>query len=120
MTQFFDALERQLVALSMETPRMTPRARARRRLAVGTVTVLCLFALVAGASVLPRLYRSAAVGRASLLATLRPRPTPRWRSSRSEVSMPGGASAFVGGDRAVDERDCGHQVAVQRAHAPEV
>ena len=49
MTQFFDALERQLVALSMETPRMTPRARARRRLAVGTVTVLCLFALVAGA-----------------------------------------------------------------------
>ena len=34
--------------------------------------------------------------------------------------MPGGASAFVGGDRAVDERDCGHQVAVQRANAPAV
>lgn len=110
MTQFFIALERQLVALSMEAPRMTPRARARRRLAVGTVTVLSLLALVAGASVLPRLYRGAQPGRAPLFAGLRPLP-PATAAAR-DVSMSGGASAFDGSDGAIDERNCGHQVAV--------
>lgn len=110
MTQFFVALERQLVALSMEAPRMTPRARARRRLAVGTVTVLSLFALVAGASVLPRLYRGAQPGRAPLFAGLRPL-LPATSATR-EVSMSSGASAFDGSDGAIDERNCGHQVAV--------
>lgn len=62
MSQFFDALERQLVALARETPRMSPCVRARRRVSVGTVTVLCLTACMAGTSLLPRIDGSPTAG----------------------------------------------------------
>jgi hypothetical protein len=71
MTQFFDALERQLVTLSRDSPRMTPRVRNTRRLAVGTVTLLCLLASGAGTTLLPRSERYATVGAKTLFAALR-------------------------------------------------
>lgn len=107
MTQFFDALERQLVALSMEAPRMTPRARARRRLAVGTVTVLCLFACVAGASVLPRLLRNTPTEKGSLLAGLPVGFAAGAEPGMRDVSASSWVPALSADDGAVGERDCG-------------
>lgn len=107
MTQFFDALERQLVALSMEAPRMTPRARARRRLAVGTVTVLCLFACLAGASVLPRLLRNMPTEQGSLLAGLPAGPPTGAGPGTRDVSTSTWSPALGAADGAIGERGCG-------------
>lgn len=93
MTQFFDALERQLVALSMQTPRMTPRVRARRRVAVGTVTVLCLIACVAGSLLLPHLVDDAASAKGSLLAAMRTSVAPISRSHSLDIALPSGGTA---------------------------
>jgi hypothetical protein len=119
MTQFFDALERQLVALSMEAPRMTPRARARRRLAVGTVTVLCLFACVAGASVLPRLLRNTPTEQGSLLAGLPAGSSTEAGPGMRDVSTSNWSPALGSADGAIGEHDCGRQAGVGEAGAQE-
>jgi hypothetical protein len=105
MTQFFDALERQLVALSRDAPRMTPRVRARRRLAVGTVTLLCLFACVAGTTLLPRGERDATVGAKSMFAALRSRATSLSRLTPFGAITKGGSVLDAGyGDGACGQR----------------
>jgi hypothetical protein len=119
MTQFFDALERQLVALSMEAPRMTPRARAKRRLAVGTVTVLCLFACVAGAALLPRLLRNAPTERGSLLAGLPAGASTGAGPGMRDVSTSTFSPALGAEDEATGEHGCGRQAGVGDAGAQE-
>lgn len=88
MSQYFDALERQLVALSSETPRMTPQARAKRRLAIGTVTALSLLVLVVGSSMLPHLVSKPEHRNDALLATLRLKHSPHL-SDQTLTGWPG-------------------------------
>jgi hypothetical protein len=116
MTQFFDALERQLVALSMQTPRMTPRVRARRRVAVGTVTVLCLTACVAGSLLLPHLVDDAASAKGSLLAAMRTSVAPISRSHSLDVALPGGGTADLA-RIAPPAASCGSSVPVGESNA---
>jgi hypothetical protein len=116
MTQFFDALERQLVALSMQTPRMTPRVRARRRVAVGTVTVLCLTACVAGSLLLPHLVDDAASVKGSLLAAMRTSVAPISRSHSLDVALPGGGTAELS-RIALPAASCGHSMPVAESNA---
>jgi hypothetical protein len=117
MTQFFDALERQLVALSMQTPRMTPRARARRRVAVGTVTVLCLAACVAGSSLLPRVVDDAPSAKGSLLAAMRTSVGPSSWSHSLAVALPGGGGTADLSHIAPPAASCGRSVPVGESSA---
>ena len=112
MTQFFDALERQLVALSMQTPRMTPHAQARRRVAVGTVTVLCLTACVAGSALLPHVVDDAPSAKSSLLAAMRTGVAPISRSHPLDVALPGGGGTADLSPIAPPARSCGRSVPV--------
>jgi hypothetical protein len=114
MTQFFDALERQLVALSRDAPRMTARVRARRRLAIGTVTLLCLLASVAGTSLLPRGERDATIGAKSMFATLRDRATWPFAPTPSQAIAKGASMLDAGYDAAA----CGQSVPVRESGRP--
>jgi hypothetical protein len=126
MSQYFDALERQLVALSSQAPRMTPQARAKRRLAIGTVTALSLLALVVGSSMLPHLISKPGGGNDALLANL---PSKHGSHPRHQMQMGPlgaghalGASHTLGAGHALDAvyeaHGCGPSVAVSHPGRP--